>query len=253
MPYLNYSNKKIFYQIKENDNNNAIIFVHGSGGSSNDWKNQFSLKTNYNIITLDLPSHNKSEYFSELSLDLYVNILNELIHHLNIEDAVLCGHSLGGAIIQAYYLNYPKKVKALILCGTGGRLRVNPNILDALKSDYQKYLDSLSLAFHEKTSKEIIDIYRAETSKVAPQVTYQDFKICDAFDTLDKTHTIELPCLILCGDSDYLTPPKYSKYFKEKIKRSQLFIIEKAGHMLMLEKPKEVNLIIETFLNDELN
>lgn len=125
--------------------------------------------------------------------------------------------------------------------------------MDALKSDYQKYLDSLSLAFHEKTSKEIVDIYRTETSKIGPQVTYQDFKICDKFDTLDKTHLIEPPCLILCGDSDYLTPPKYSKFFKEKIKRSQLFIIEKAGHMLMLEKPDEVNRRIETFLNDELN
>ena len=202
---------------------------------------------------MDLPSHHRSDTFSELSLDLYVNVLSELIKHLNIESFVLCGHSLGGAIIQTYYFKFPKDLKALILCGTGGRLRVSPMILNMLKVNYQKYLDSLFKAFHENTSKDIINAYRIETSKIGDQITYQDFKICDNFDTLDITHTIKVPCLILCGKSDYLTPPKYSEYFKEKIGTSKLFIIENAGHMLMLEKPNEINHMIEEFINYEVN
>ncbi|MFX1400820.1 MAG: alpha/beta fold hydrolase [Promethearchaeota archaeon] len=238
--------------MKESESKDAIIFVHGSGGSSDDWKNQFNLKVNYKIIALDLPSHHKSDKFSELSLDLYVDVLNELATHLNIENLVLCGHSLGGAIIQTYYFKFPKNVKALILCGTGGRLRVSPMILNVLKDNYQTYLDLLFRAFHKNTSKDIIDAYKIETSKIGDQITLQDFKICNNFDTLDITHTINVPCLILCGKSDYLTPPKYSKYFKEKIGTSKLFIIENAGHMLMLEKPNEINSMIEEFINYEV-
>jgi len=166
---------------------------------------------------------------------------------------VLCGYSLGGAIIQTYYFKYPKKVKALVLCGTGGRLRVSPMIFNMLKDNYQRYLDFLFRTFHKNTSKDIINAYRMETSMIGDQITFQDFKICDNFDTLDITHTIMVPCLILCGKSDYLTPPKYSEYFKEKIGSSKLFIIENVGHMLMLEKPKEINHMIEEFINYEVN
>jgi pimeloyl-ACP methyl ester carboxylesterase len=54
--------------------------------------------------------------------------------------------------------------------------------------------------------------------------------------------------LIICGKEDLLTPVKYSQYLKQKIKNSELYIIEEAGHMVMLEKPNEVNQIIERFL-----
>ncbi|MHA1192923.1 MAG: alpha/beta fold hydrolase, partial [Promethearchaeota archaeon] len=73
MPFLSYKEKKIFYRIKETESKNIIIFIHGSGGSSNTWKNQLDLEVNYDLIALDLPSHDNSNEFSELTLDLYVD------------------------------------------------------------------------------------------------------------------------------------------------------------------------------------
>ena len=253
MPFFNYKTKKIFYQIKNSASRNVLLFIHGSGSTSNTWKNQMNLEIDYDIFAIDLPSHNKSEVFSELSLGLYVDVINEFTHSFNYENLILCGHSLGGAIAQAYYFKHPNEVKALILCGTGGRLRVSQIILDSLKNNYDEYLNSLLLkGFYKNTPEKIIKNYKKETSKIGSMVTYQDYKICDNFDTLDKTHTISVPCLILCGDSDYLTPAKYSQYFHEKVDKSKLVIIEKAGHMIMLEKPTEVNQAIENFINYEL-
>ena len=175
--------------------------------------------------------------------------IENLSSKLNFEDIILCGHSLGGAIIQQYYFQNPDEVAALILCGTGGRLRVSPFILNSLKKNYQEFLDvSLRSAFYRKTSSEIVDDYMNETIKVDRNVTYTDFKICDNFDTLDKTSTIDIPCLIICGKQDALTPPKYSNFFHDKIMTSELRIIDKAGHMVMLEKPDEVNRAIEAFI-----
>jgi len=91
-----------------------------------------------------------------------------------------------------------------------------------------------------------------ETSQIDPEVTYNDFKICDAFDTLDKTESIDIPCLIICGKTDQMTPVKYSLFFQEKLINSKLCIIEKAGHNVMLEKPKDVNQAIENFINNHL-
>ncbi len=253
IPYFEYSKKQIFYQIKDNNSQNTLLFIHGSGGNSNFWENQFYLNIDYNIIAVDLPSHNKSNTFPELSLDLYVDVVKKLVDSLKPEKLILGGHSLGGVVIQEYYFRYPNDVSALILCATGGRMRVSQVIFNSIKPDYQVFLNNLRVGlFYRKTSKEIIENAILESSQMDPEVTYNDFKICDAFDTLDKTNSIDVPCLIICGKYDQLTPVKYSQFFHDKIKNSELYIIDKSGHAVMLEKPNEVNKAIEDFININL-
>ena len=186
-----------------------------------------------------------------MSLDLYVDVVKKLTESLNPEKLILGGHSLGGVVVQEFYFRYPKDVSALILCATGGRMRVSQRIFDAIKPNYQNYLNSLgSGTFYSKTSKEIIENAVLEASQIDPEVIYRDFEICDAFDTLDKTNSIDIPCLIICGKYDRLTPVKYSQFFHDKIKNSELSIIDKAGHAVMLEKPNQVNKAIEKFINN---
>ncbi len=249
--YLEFDNKKIFYSITKSGKSKALIFIHGSGGNSYIWKNQLNLGIDFDIVALDLPSHDKSDNFSDLSLSLYVDVVYHLIKALNYEDVILCGHSLGGAIVQQFFFTYPKEVSGLILCGTGGRLRVDPSILNSLKNNDPEFLDSLPAgAFYQTTPKETIEEYIQETSKISTEVTYRDFKICDNFDVLDKLNTIEIPCLIIVGEHDQLTPVKYSEFSHNKIKNSELHIINNAGHMVMLERPNEVNQAIESFCSN---
>ena len=83
-------------------------------------------------------------------------------------------------------------------------------------------------------------------------VTFKDFSICDTFDTLEKTSSIHIPCLIIVGKYDKLTPIKYSEFFHNKIENSDLHIIDDAGHMVMLEKPVEVNNTLKSFITNRL-
>jgi pimeloyl-ACP methyl ester carboxylesterase len=173
---------------------------------------------------------------------------------LKIQEVLLCGHSLGGAIAQSYYFKYPKDVAGLILCATGGKLRVNPFILESLKNNYKVYLDSIPAgAFYRKTPKEIINKYIAETSQVKVDVTLSDFSICDSFDTLNKTRTINIPTLIIVGREDKWTPVKYSQFFQDNIKGSEFVIIENSGHMVMIEQPEETNRAILNFIKNYFN
>jgi len=182
---------------------------------------------------------------------LYIETIDTLIKILNLKKVILCGHSLGGAIAQLYYLSNQKKVEGLILIGSGSRLRVSPLIFDTLKSDFQAYLESIKAgAFYRKTDKKIMMDFIKEVEKTNPEVTYTDFSICDKFDVLSeiKSGKIKIPCLIICGNDDKLTPPKYSIFFHENIKGSDLTTIKDAGHMVMLEKPDEVNSAIKKFI-----
>lgn len=211
------------------------------------------LKIDFNIIAIDLPSHNKSSVFSVLSLNLYIDVVKEFTKILRSESIIIGGHSMGGVIAQEFFYNYPKDVSALILCSTGGRMRVSQFILNNVKNNYQDYLDNLREgSFYRKTPKIIIDNAILEASQTGSEVTYNDFKICDAFDTLTKTSTIDVPCLIICGKADQMTPVKYSQFFHDKIINSKLCIIDKAGHNVMIEQPKQLNDAIENFIDEYL-
>jgi pimeloyl-ACP methyl ester carboxylesterase len=66
---------------------------------------------------------------------------------------------------------------------------------------------------------------------------------------MDNVEMISLPTLILVGDSDQLTPPKYSAYLHEKIKESEYHIIKDAGHSVMLEQASQFNDAILKWIN----
>lgn len=196
------------------------------------------MNIDYNIYALDLPSHNKSDEFSEHTLELYVDVVRKFIEQLDLKDIILGGHSLGGAVIQSYYFKYPSEVAALFLIGTGGRLRVLPSILKMVKNNFPRFIESMD------------DNLKNEFLKTDPEVIFNDFKICDGFDTLDKTALINIPCLILVGKEDIMTPVKYSEFFHKKMRNSELVIIENAGHLAMIEQPKKLNEAIENYINN---
>jgi pimeloyl-ACP methyl ester carboxylesterase len=59
---------------------------------------------------------------------------------------------------------------------------------------------------------------------------------------------IDLPCLVLCGTEDQMTPVKYSQKLAQDIPDSELVLVEGAGHMVMLEAPEEVEAAAQGFM-----
>jgi pimeloyl-ACP methyl ester carboxylesterase len=53
--------------------------------------------------------------------------------------------------------------------------------------------------------------------------------------------------MVICGREDKLTPVKYSEYLKQNIPNAQLHIVERAGHMVMLEQPRAVTHALREF------
>ncbi|TFF99334.1 MAG: alpha/beta hydrolase [Promethearchaeota archaeon] len=254
-PYFTYLNKKIYYKINNLNKERAIIFIHGSGEHSFVWESQIDdLDVAFSLITMDLPSHGKSDKYENLSLEIYVEAVRQLIHVLKFKGVVLCGHSLGGAVAQQYYLKHRDNVKGLILCSTGAKLRVLPIILENTLHNFDTFLNNIPIgAFYRKTKEKIKKSYVEEVSKIEPKVVHTDFKICDNFDVIDKVGSIDIPCLIIVGDADKLTPVKYAEFFNKNIEDSTLKIIEKAGHSVMIEKPNKVNNAIKTFIKNKIS
>ncbi len=228
----------------------TLLFVHGSGGSHLHWnyQRQFFQKP-YNVVLIDLPGHGGARGEGEDSVESYAQHLLCLVESLPGEEFCLFGHSLGGAIVQTFGLSYPNHVEALILVGTGARLRVKPEILTSIQERFEQAVRLINdYAFSREAPEDLVQRGIEAMLNTGPTVLHGDFVACDRFDIMDRVGEIQVPVLVVCGSEDLLTPPKYARYLAEKIKGATTAIIEGAGHMVMIEQPDEFNRRVLGFL-----
>jgi pimeloyl-ACP methyl ester carboxylesterase len=155
---------------------------------------------------------------------------------------------MGGAIAQIVALNFPDKISGLILVGTGCRLKVVPSILNGLLEDFEETVGMINrYAFSKMTPETLVQQGTDEMVKTPPSVLHGDFLACDRFDTCERLGDVSLPALILCGADDQLTPVKYSEFLLKTLPNAALQTFPEAGHMVMVEKPEEVNTAIRRF------
>ncbi|MBF0551041.1 MAG: alpha/beta hydrolase [Deltaproteobacteria bacterium] len=228
----------------------SIIFVHGAGGGLAGWQAYLNpLDDRLNTLAVDLPGHGQSPGPGRQTIGDYVQWLDELIQALDLPEVCLAGHSMGGAIAMRYAQTFPQKVTGLVLVGTGARLRVTSRILGGIRAEFEKTVDFI---LRSCFAAEPAPAIRRETKRLmlqaGPEVIWGDFYACDQFDMTSDLISIQVPCLILCGQKDVLTPPKYSEYLHQHIIGSRLAVIPQAGHLLMVEGYSTVLSHLKSFL-----
>ncbi len=96
---------------------------------------------------------------------------------------VLAGHSMGGAIAQELALRHPGRLAGLVLLSTGARLRVSPQILAGILSDFDATVDLLvRWMYGEGTDPNLLRLGARRLRETPPDVLHADFAVCDAFD-----------------------------------------------------------------------
>jgi pimeloyl-ACP methyl ester carboxylesterase len=162
---------------------------------------------------------------------------------MNLDRIILGGHSMGGAITQHFALQLPHKLSALILVGTGGRLRVHPTILEAT-ADASRFEEAVDMiiewSFSDSAPRRLVELAHRRMLEVDHNVIHDDFVACDNFDVMQQVSQIKLPALVICGEADQLTPMKYSEYLLDQLLQARLVRVPDAGHMVMLEQPERV-------------
>ena len=224
----------------------SLLFIHGVGGTHAVWNHQMNL--GINSVALDLPGHGKSGGNAGTSIAECAASVTDFLLALQLPRPLyLVGHSMGAAIAITCALNYPKGLDGIILIGAGQRMKVMPALLDALRHG-QNDPGFIRMAFSSQTSSTTVEEMVKTYGAVAPSVLYADFNACNDFDVSQELEKISLPTLVIIGAEDKLTPLKLSQYLCNNINRCTLEIISDAGHFVMLEKPEEVNLLINKFL-----
>lgn len=244
---------KVHIESSGKDTTQPIIFVHGAGGSAATWMMQLrGLSSFFKVTAIDLNGHGKTPDRGDPDvIGSYLEDIHQVVS--TYTQPILAGHSMGGMLTQLYALINPGKLKGIILVSTGSKLRVMSSIFEMLEKDFEGYVEAVgNFMFHEGTSSELIEASKIEVRKCKPKIVSRDFKACDGFDIMDQVSEISLATLIVVGRQDIMTPIKYAQYLHDRIKNSDLRIVENAGHAVMLEQSSVFNKFIKEWIENLL-
>lgn len=102
----------------DDNTNPAIIFIHGAGGNLQDAMPiyQKPLEDKFRVIFLDRPGQGYSESFEgSNNVAIQTSSIAKLMDELAIENAIVVGHSFGGALASTFGVLYPEKAAGLVL------------------------------------------------------------------------------------------------------------------------------------------
>jgi pimeloyl-ACP methyl ester carboxylesterase len=248
MPYVTRDAVRLYYE--DHGQGLPILLTHGFAASTGMWRPQIDVfKQHYRLIPWDMRGHGDSDCPNDPTLysqDHTVEDMLALLDHLQIDQAVIAGHSLGGFMSLAFHVAYPERVRALLLQGCGPGYRnaearaawnerterrartIEANGLSVLRGGAE-----VGLSKH-RSAKGLAHAARGILSQVDARV-------------IDHLPKITVPTLIIAGDGDtpYLTGVDY---MASKIAHADKLIIANAGHGANVEQPEVFNAAMKTFL-----
>lgn len=119
--YVEVNGLKLSY-IEAGSGDKTILFVHGVGGSLNNWDYNFEFfASRYHTVALDLPGHGNSDKPDvNYSVKLHAEYIYGFMQAKGIQKAVIIGHSMGGQAAVLLQLAHPEAVEALVLVAPSG-------------------------------------------------------------------------------------------------------------------------------------
>lgn len=245
----------------------TILMIHGFGEDHCIWKNQLeALAPHCRIIAPNLPGVQCTpltlHHSQAPNIRMYVEVLHELMHHLEIDTYSIVGHSMGGYIGLSFADYYVNHVQSLLLLHSttyedneakkASRMKVAEFIEEW---GVTKYLESATPnlfgnAYKKSNPEEIQQLIEAgsDISKEAMIQFVFAMRNRKAFTQLLQQNNI--PIWMIAGDADLAVPFEDSLAQIKLLPSNHSLVLKDVGHMGMLEAPEQVNQFIQQFIQN---
>lgn len=247
--------KNLFIKFNHSfENKPTIVFLHDSLGAVQLWRDfpeKLAEATQCNVLVYDrlgygksfpMVTHERENNYMELEAD----VLNDLLSTLNINDAILFGHSDGGTIALIAASKYPEKVKAVIC--EAGHIFVEDITVKGVEEALNAYnTTNLPQRLEKYHGDKVQTIVKAWT-EIWLSKKFRTWNI-EPF-----LKNITSPLLFIQGEADeYGTLEQVEKTIAQVTGTAEKFIIPNVGHTPHKESPEIVlNKSIE-FINFVIN
>ncbi len=166
------------------------------------------------------------------------------------EPSIVMGHSMGGAIAQIMALKAPEMVQGLVLAGTGPRLPVNPALIEHLRDNPRQALEKITRwSLSRNPDENLLERSLEQAGAVDTQRALREFVACLSFDARAQLHKIRCYKALIAGEQDRMTPLGLVEEFHSAWPNASLYLVEGAGHMMMLEQSERFNAILRQIMS----
>ncbi len=238
-----------------------VILIHGLFGSSDNLKSLGqALEKHHQVFRVDLPNHGQSPHVDELTFEIMVQQLNNVLDACDIDQAHIVGHSLGGKVAMAFALLYPEKCLSVIAADIAPAKypRRHDNVFSGLQSlpldghsDRRAALRHLTDSNIDNATAQFLlkNLRRTETGfrwKMNLEGLFNSYN--NLIDWPFNERQYRGPCLFLRGgDSNYVTA-QHRDTIMAQFPMASAKTIQGAGHWLHAQKPAVFNRIVKEFI-----
>lgn len=227
-----------------------LVLIHGMGGDTTAWSHLIpELSKEVRCIAVDLRGHGKSDKPDmPYTQDLFAEDVATLLDKLRVDQAYICGSSMGGFVALKMALNHPQKVKGLILIDTAthmppkslevatrlGKIFMEKGLDAYFEAEVKEIFHPMFVRRHKDAVKAFIDSKKTRDPAIAMRIQQGNMKSPIAMDKAIKN--IKIPTLIIHGKEDTVVPFRESELMHKKIPNSEIAIIPFTGHAAILER-----------------
>lgn len=243
MPYIKINDAKIYYQAYGEDHPDRapLVLVHGSTiDSHTDWDSLASeLARRYRVLAPDCRGHGRSDNprgsyaFRELADDVAA-----FIREMGYERAHIIGHSNGGNVALVTLLEHPEVVRTCIPQAANAYVtrylvEREPRVFDPdrVAREMPQWRDEM-IRLHEEVNGK--DYWREmlwlTMKEIISEPNYSPVEL----------QRVDRPVLVIMGAEDPVNAPdEHAQYIARNIPNAELWIPEKTGHNVHLERREE--------------
>jgi 3-oxoadipate enol-lactonase len=259
MAYVQNQGARIYWD--EEGQGEPILLIMGLGWASDLWhRSRPVLAARFRTITLDNRGVGRSDApAGPYPIALMASDAAATLDAAGIESAHVFGVSMGGMIAQEFALQYPKRVRSLVLgCTAAGgpqAVRAEPQVTQLLTRrgmNPDEYTAAINpFIYDSATPRERIEEDTLLRKKwwPSPAGYLGQLQGILAWEAYSRLPEIAAPTLVIHGESDQLIPPGNGKLIAARIPGAKLVLIPHASHILSTDQPDALHQAVLEFLS----
>ncbi len=259
MPFVENQRAKIYWD--EQGHGEPILLIMGLAYTAHMWhRTRPLLAEQYRTIALDNRGMGRSDIpAGPYPIPLMASDAAAVLDAAEVQSAHVFGVSISGMIAQEFALQYPERVRALILgcTGAGGptAVRCDPEATQMLKTRSEMSPDRAAEAavpfiYDPATPRERIeeDLRLRRAWFPRPEAYHSQLQGILAWEGYSRLPEIRVPTLVIHGESDRLVPAGNANIIADRIPGAKLVIIPHASHIFQTDQPTAAHDAILQFL-----
>lgn len=260
--------------VVEQGSGRPVVLLHGVLLQWTVWSALFTLMASrHRVVAWDMRGHGESRAGREgVSLDAVADDLAMVLDELDLTDAIVVGHSMGGMAVGHFVRRHPdtlrERVAALCFLATSASALARKLSLGNMKTMYglvgralvaglrrpnprYGWRDNdlsaamLRTAFGPAATADTVDAVRRMVASVPTATMVQAGDALADHDERDALRAVDVPTVVVVGDVDRITPPDHAEELASLVAGAELHVLHGIGHQVMQEAPHELSAILD--------